>query len=196
MKRRRFVQSTLAAGLITSPVGKVLAEQKTLVKTPQDFEGPYYPRGSRHKTNDLIRAKPRSKVLYFRGNVANIRGEPSPGALVDIWQTDRLGRYNHPRDSSPGARWDDFLYWGEATTDQKGDFQFRTYVPGAYAPRPAHIHYKVWSNRQLLLTSQIYFAELGGTKGQSKLPRFGDLQTARLVEIGDGALETNFQVVV
>lgn len=196
MKRRQFVHSTLTAGLVATSLGRVVAETPTLAKTPWDYEGPYYPKGPRHRANDLIRAKPRDQVLQFRGRVVNTAGQSVPNALIDLWQTDRLGRYKHPGDQSPGPRWDDFLYWGESTTNEDGHFEFRTYVPGAYGGRPAHIHYKVWANQQLLLTSQVYFAELGGTKGKSRFPQDGERQTTHLTEMKDGTLETDFQVVV
>jgi protocatechuate 3,4-dioxygenase beta subunit len=196
MKRRRFVQTSVAAGLAASPLGRVLGEEELLPRTPSDFEGPYYPVGPRNRSNDLVLAEPREKVLHLRGRVVDVRGNPLHAALVDIWHTDPLGRYRHPRDRSAGERWDDFLYWGEATTDADGRFSFRTYVPGAYEPRPAHIHYKVWEDRTELLTSQIYFAELGGTRGKSRLPERSSLQTVRLEPLGDASLQAVLQIVI
>ena len=196
MKRRRFVQSTVAAGLIASPIAQALADGQKLDKTPADFEGPFYPEGSRNKSNDFILGAPRSKVLHFRGQVVDVHGHAKLGALVDIWHTDPLGRYKHTKDDSPGDRWDDFQYWGEAIADHGGGFEFRTYVPGAYNPRPAHIHFKIWDNRRLLLTSQAYFTELGGTRGKSKSPRFSDLQTVSLKDAGNDELKTWLKVVV
>lgn len=196
MKRRSFVQSTVAAGLLASPIAQALRDGQKLDKTPSDFEGPFYPEGPRNESNDLILGAPRSKVLHFRGRVVDVRGQPKSGALVDIWHTDPLGRYKHTKDDSPGDRWDDFRYWGEAVVDQEGGFEFRTYVPGAYNPRPAHIHFKIWENRRLLLTSQTYFAELGGSQGKSRSPRYSDLQTVSLKDIGDNELHSYLQVVI
>lgn len=196
MKRRQFVQSTVATGLVASPLGRLLGAEKTLRRTPRDYEGPYYPVGSRNRTNDLIVAAPRQEVLHLHGRVVDVQGNPLSDAVVDLWQTDPLGRYKHPRDRSAGERWPDFLYWGETTTDSGGEFRFRTYVPGAYAPRPAHIHYKVWQNRTELLTSQIYFAELGGAKGASRMPEQSELQTVRLQPTADSAVNASLQIVV
>lgn len=196
MKRRSFVQSTVAAGLLASPIAQALTDGQKLDKTPSDFEGPFYPEGPRNESNDLILGAPRSKVLHFRGRVVDVRGQPKSGALVDIWHTDPLGRYKHTKDDSPGDRWDNFRYWGEALVDDEGGFEFRTYVPGAYNPRPAHIHFKIWENRRLLLTSQAYFVELGGTQGKSRSPRYSDLQTVSLKDTGDDELQSYLQVVI
>lgn len=195
MRRRRFLQSTAAIGLAATPLGHALGADGTLKRTPRDYEGPYYPVGPRNNTNDLIIGEPRDKVLALRGQVVDIHGKPFKGVLVDIWHTDPLGRYKHPRDSSSGERWDDFLYWGEALADDSGIFEFRTYVPGAYARRPAHIHYKVWHDRKRLLTSQIYFKDLGGARDASRTPSLSDLQTVTLEPHADG-LKSFLQVVI
>lgn len=196
MKRRRFVQSAAAAGLMATPLRGLLAAGETLPRTPRDYQGPYYPRGPRNETSDLILGEPRQAVLHLGGRVVDVHGEPLESVVVDIWQTDALGRYKHPRDRSEGERWDDFLYWGESQTDASGAFGFRTYVPGAYAPRPAHIHYKVWDGDSELLTSQIYFAGLGGANGHSRSPSLSHLQTVALQERDAGNLEAALTVVI
>lgn len=182
MNRRKLVQAALAAGAITGTAGLTGAE---LPRTPRDFAGPFYPRGARNRTSDLIVGEPRADVLQLRGRVTTPAGAPYAGALVDIWQADPNGRYKHPRDDGQDQLLDEFLYWGEAATDEDGAFAFRTYVPGRYSARPAqHIHYKVWLDRQEVLTSQMYFHELGGAKG---LARSGQaaLQTIHLVRAGE-----------
>ncbi|MCH7833763.1 MAG: hypothetical protein IH911_01590, partial [Proteobacteria bacterium] len=80
--------------------------------------------------------------------------------------------------------------------DDEGGFEFRTYVPGAYNPRPAHIHFKIWEDRRLLLTSQAYFVELGGSQGKSRSPRYSDLQIVSLKDTGDDELQSYLQVVI
>ena len=39
-----------------------------------------------------------TSLLPTRGHVLDARGEPVPGAVVEIWQCDAFGRYRHPRD--------------------------------------------------------------------------------------------------
>ncbi len=195
MHRRIFIKRTLAAGIAAVPAARLLASTEMLPKTPPDFEGPFYPVGPRNRVSDLILGEPRDEVLEFSGVVVNVHGDPLPGALVGIWQTDRLGRYQHPRDTSPGERWDDFLYWGESVTRNNGAFEFRTYVPAGYGRRPPHIHYKVWRERQHLLTSQVYFREFGGARGASRFPDRSALQTVAL-EHTNGGVAAMFRIVV
>ncbi len=195
MKRRDFVRSSMIATLAAVPFSRTLAADGALPKTPRDYEGPYYPVDGRNRTNDLITDAAREDVLYFRGRVVDTDGRPIARALVDMWQADPLGRYKHPRDRTPGERWDEFLYWGETFTSVDGEFEFRTYVPGDYGNRPAHIHFKVWRNRQRLLTSQVYFEQTGGARGASRQPASAALQTVSLEPERD-ALSCFLQVVV
>lgn len=196
ISRRLFVRSSIAAGVVMNSFVGARAASGSLSRTPRDYEGPFYPDGPRNRNSDLITGKPRAKVLLLAGQVVNTNGEPLAGALFDFWQTDPLGRYNHPRDSSTGERWSDFLYWGEARTDDSGAFQIRTYVPGAYARRPAHIHFKVWSNRKSMLTSQIYFAELGGPKRAARSKEAATRQTVNLLDLNENEVRGNIQIVV
>ena len=183
MNRRRLVQTAVAAGVLAGTAPLASAER---VRTPRDFTGPFYPRGPRNQTSDLIVGEPRTDVLHFGGRVMTPDGAPYAGALVDIWHADPNGRYKHPRDRGQGELLEEFLYWGEAVTDANGAFAFRTYVPGRYAARPAqHIHYKVWFARKEILTSQVYFDELGGAKGFARSSEAAALQTANLVRKND-----------
>ncbi|MEM7252728.1 MAG: intradiol ring-cleavage dioxygenase [Pseudomonadota bacterium] len=193
MKRREFVQSTLVG---TAAVSGVAPAQTRLSATPSDYEGPFYRRGPRQRESDLIVGAPRAPLLRWIGRLLDRAGKPIVDAHIEIWQTDPLGRYDHPDDSSPGARWTDFRYWGESQSADSGRFRFRTYVPGAYGGRPAHIHFKVWRNDQVTLTSQVYFRQLGGTQGASRHRRGADLQTANLIEVSASEQRIDFDIVL
>lgn len=196
MNRRLFVRAMAAAGVIANAWAPAWADGDALRKTPRDYEGPYYPQGPRNRTNNLIVGNPRDRVLNFSGQVVDTRGVPLKSAMFDFWHADPLGRYLHPRDRSPGERWDDFLYWGETKTDTDGRFNLRTYVPGDYGSRPPHIHFKIWSNKNALLTSQVYFSQLGGPRGASRSRDAEQHQTVQLQDDGDNASRAHFQIVV
>ena len=194
MNRRKVLQSVVSAGVLAS-VPVAAGEERP--KTPRDFTGPFYPRGPRIGASDLIVGEPKADVLHLRGLVLAPDGSPHPGVLVDIWQADPNGRYKHPRDRGQDSLMDEFLYWGEAVTDDSGAFGFRTYVPGSYAARPArHIHYKVWDGDRELLTSQIYFAELGGTRGLARSDEAAALQTVELKSVGDASVAAEIEIVI
>ncbi len=195
MNRRKLVRTAVAAGVLAGAAPFAVAE---LPRTPHDYTGPFYPRGPRNRTNDLIAGKPRTDVLNLAGRVLTPRGSPHAGVVVDIWHADPNGRYKHPRDRGQGELLEEFLYWGESTTTANGAFTFRTYVPGRYAARPAqHIHYKVWTeDREPLLTSQIYFAQLGGAGRYARSDETTELQTADLLRETDTQLRATINIVI
>ena len=180
---------------------KVYAEEQ-FVKTPADYEGPFYP-VTRQKDidNDLVQVKGQSGVaqgdiLHLTGVVVNTGGEPRKGLTIEIWQTDPHGRYKHPGDSTPGERDPNFQYWGATTTGTDGTFFFKTIVPGAYNPRPAHIHYKVLQEGKVILTSQIYFRELNDQTSLPSMTSQIELQTVDLTSTKNGEFEAFFRIVL
>ena len=49
-----------------------------------------------------------------------------------------------------------FQGFGRTKTDRNGQFFFRTIVPTEYPGRTPHIHMKLWSEGQNVLTTQLY----------------------------------------
>ncbi|MEZ4639364.1 MAG: hypothetical protein R2856_31120 [Caldilineaceae bacterium] len=88
-----------------------------------------------------------------------MNGTPVPDVAVEIWQTDAVGVYDHPRDPGTNSRDTSFQFYGTAITDADGWYAFRTIMPGEYEPRPRHIHFKVKQGDATLLTSQFYFSD-------------------------------------
>ena len=177
--------------------------QERFAKTPEDYEGPFYPQTLRQdEDNDLVHVAGRSKpaqgdILNLSGVVLNTKGEPQKNLVIEIWQTDPQGRYHHPGSSTPEQLDPDFQYCGRTRTGAAGSFFFKTLVPAPYYPRPAHIHYKVWQNGKVLLTSQIYFrTSPDTTKIFSATPSAIELQTMELTPVGTGLFEGFFQIVL
>jgi len=205
MKNRAFtfaftVLSTLFFCFVTS----LSFAQDKYTKTPADYEGPFYPViRQQDEDNDLIHvagqlAPAKGDVLNLSGVVLNTKGQPQNGVTVEIWQTDPIGKYKDPRDSTPGKRDPNFQYWGKTITAEDGTFSFKTLVPGGYAPRPAHIHFKVWVAGQLRLTSQIYFQNYPGGSESAKLlqsPEI-DLLTIELKSADENEFAGYFQIVI
>lgn len=203
MKKQKFLNIVLIALLAFSclMVQNTFAEDQ-LIKTPADYEGPFYPVTSQQDIdNDLTQVKGQSgiaagDILNLSGMAVSTGGEPRAGVIIEIWQTDPQGRYKHPGDSTPGERDPYFQYWGAAITDTDGTFFFRTLIPAAYNPRPAHIHYKVLQDGKTILTSQIYFI---GTDEKEKIPSMTsliELQTIDLKPTATGEFEAFFRIVL
>ncbi len=65
-------------------------------------------------------------VLNLEGRVIGIDGRPLAGALVEIWQCDAQGIYDHPRQSGRDRRDQAFQGYGRMMADAEGSYRFRT----------------------------------------------------------------------
>jgi protocatechuate 3,4-dioxygenase alpha subunit len=111
-----------------------------LPPTSQHTIGPFFPRTFFRKgDNDLTRAGPeaaptrRGEAMLLRGRVIHEGGFPCVNMIVEAWQADAGGRFNHPLDPERHLADPDFLGWGRAWTDEEGWYEFRTVLPGGYA---------------------------------------------------------------
>jgi len=161
-----------AAGLVAQRlVGEVPAGQACGEATAPQTSGPYYPARDRPDEDpDLTRVEGQpdratGEIVYVRGKVLDEACRPVAGALVEIWQANSWGRYDHERDAdNPRPLDPNFQSWAEMLTDKDGAFRFKTIKPGAYPAddsgwiRPPHIHFRVSRRGYHELTTQMYFA--------------------------------------
>ena len=103
--------------------------------------------------------------IRIEGGVYDGEGAPVPDALVEIWQANAFGRYNHPGDERDAPLDPEFTGFGRAGTTDDGRFWFETILPGPVAfdregMQAPHIAVTVFG-RGLLhhLFTRIYFAD-------------------------------------
>ena len=86
------------------------------------------------------------------------RGQPIPGARIEIWQVDGLGRYIHSGDAGRGPSDGNFQGFGRAVSEADGGYRFRTIKPVPYPGRTPHIHFAVRAGNFRRLITQMYIA--------------------------------------
>ena len=123
------------------------------------------------------------ETLILYGHVLDRNGQPLSGYVVEIWQVDADGIYDHPGDRNTSGRDMRFQFYGTSLTDENGLFAFRTIFPARYEPRPRHIHFKVKKDVQELLTSQFYFT---GEVTAGQLGAAGEMILLDLNDAQDG----------
>jgi protocatechuate 3,4-dioxygenase beta subunit len=161
-ERRRLLIG-VGAALIAPPL-VTPATSADLVVTPGQTEGPYYPTSlPADRDADLVRVQGRAAqavgtVTHISGRVLDRHGGPVRGALVEIWQCDARGIYNHPEDPGLERRDAAFQGYGRTEVDGAGRYTFRTIRPVAYVGRTPHIHFKVHAPGVGRLTTQMYVA--------------------------------------
>jgi len=155
--------------------------------TPSQVEGPYYPtQKPADRDNDLTRVGPgaaaQGQKLALSGRLVDERNTPIPSARIEIWQTDHRGIYMHPNDPGTANRDRNFQFYGEASTDESGQFSFRTILPGLYGPRPRHLHVKIVPQQGPGLTTQLYFRGDERLSGDGIVRRLGARIEALLLD--------------
>ncbi|MBK7938562.1 MAG: DUF3471 domain-containing protein [Lewinellaceae bacterium] len=180
LPRRRMLQLSLGAtaGLLTTGLGcnnngkKTAETPENCPVTPEQDLGPFYPiTQGEDEDVDLTLVKGRTEraagqIILVRGRILDDRCLPVKNALVEIWSANTHGRYHHERDESPQPLDPNFQGWGEMTTNDAGEYGFKTIKPGAYAfgnpedPtqwRTPHIHFKVSRRGYHEVITQMYF---------------------------------------
>jgi protocatechuate 3,4-dioxygenase beta subunit len=155
----------LVAGAGASLLAFRPAVAAALVATPQQTEGPFYPTSFPADIDNVLvqvrgqSAQAMGTILHLGGRVLDLNGRPLEGALVEIWQSDAQGVYDHPRQPGRERRDQAFQGYGRMLAQADGSYSFRTLRPVAYPGRTPHIHFKVATGTGgLLLTSQFYIA--------------------------------------
>jgi protocatechuate 3,4-dioxygenase alpha subunit len=137
------------------------------VPTPSATVGPFLHIGltEKHSVTQLAAAESKGERVFLRCRVFDAENVPVNDAIIELWQTDNDGRYNHPDDprgaaTSPLV----FMGFGRAATNERGFCEFETIKPGR-VPAPdgklqaPHINVAIYARGILLqLYTRIYFA--------------------------------------
>ena len=117
--------------------------------------------------NVLTRAETQGERIRVEGRVLDGIGTPVRDVLIEIWQANAAGRYNHPADRQPGKALDaSFRGWGRAASDfETGLYTFETIKPGSVVgrngrPMAPHINFWVVARGiNLGLNTRMYFSD-------------------------------------
>ena len=103
----------------------------SLVPTPSQTVGPYLHLGLTWlTTTELARPGARGERIAVAGRVVDGDGAPIPDAMLEVWQANAAGKYDHAEDRCDLAVDPAFKGWGRIPTDMDGNFRFTTVKPG------------------------------------------------------------------
>jgi protocatechuate 3,4-dioxygenase beta subunit len=206
-RRSLLIRTAIVSASVITPRALFAA---TLVPTPGQTEGPFYPvEFPPDMDNDLVRvtgqaAQALGQVIHVSGRVLDTRGQPKPGSVVEIWQCDANGIYRHPRAGGQGRIDHAFQGYGRTQVDDQGRYRFRTIRPVAYPGRTPHIHFAVHVPGQGRLVTQMYIEGEPLNARDGVLNRIRDplARNSVIVPLASGqlseasALQGHFDIVV
>jgi protocatechuate 3,4-dioxygenase, alpha subunit len=150
-----------------------------LKETPSQTAGPYVHIGlipqqagfdifEKNFSNVLTGPETRGERIRIEGRILDGLGAPTKDILVEIWQANAAGRYNHPADRQEDKELDPaFRGWGRTGTDfATGVYTFETIKPGSVVGRHGHKpmapHVNLWLAARGInigLATRMYFSD-------------------------------------
>jgi protocatechuate 3,4-dioxygenase, alpha subunit len=120
----------------------------------------------RNFTNVLCGPKTKGERIRIEGRVIDGSGTPLRDVLLELWQANAAGKYNHPADRQKKALDPTFRGWGRACSDfETGVWAFDTIKPGAVEGRnrrPMAPHVNLWivaRGINIGLNTRMYFSD-------------------------------------
>jgi protocatechuate 3,4-dioxygenase, alpha subunit len=157
------------------------------------------------RRNVLTRPETAGEHIRIEGRVLDGDGVPVPDAMVEIWQANAYGRYNHGADQGPAPLDPAFLGVGRSGTAEDGSYWFETVKPGPVLfggerLQAPHICVTVFS-RGLLnhVVTRLYFEDEPANAGDPVLLRVPDQRRATLLarrEHGGATVIYRFDIVL
>src|SRR3954452_17416060 len=149
------------------PNGPVLKMADKLIPTPSQTVGPFFHLGmDRPQWADLTVGNPSGERIAITGRILDGDGAPVPDAVIEVWQANAAGRYDHPDDDRNDAPLDPGVRaLGRGATDAEGGFRLVTIKPGPVPGRgnalqAPHINVALFARGLLRhLYTRIYFAD-------------------------------------
>lgn len=134
-----------------------------LVPTPSQTIGPFF-HFALSVNGCLAAAGAQGERVSLACRLLDGDGLPVPDAMIELWQADANGRYNHPED--PQGKTTDPAFWGfgRLSTDEHGACAFETIKPGRVpgwgpAMQAPHMNVSIFARGMLKrLVTRIYFA--------------------------------------
>ena len=170
--------------------------------TPSQTVGPFFAILVPERGRLRLRGDGTSGVpVRVDGAVRDGTGAAVPDALIEIWQADAAGRYNHPEDPRRSGPDPAFAGYGRAHTDPAGGFRNETVKPGR-APGPGrlqapHLLVGLFARGLLArLVTRIYFDDEPSNDGDPILTRVPDDRRSTLVASSRGGGLYRFDIAL
>ncbi len=128
-----------------------LNSDPSCIPTFRDDDGPYYQPNSPFREIFVPDDSSLERFVVSGKVVSSDCSTPLSNVVLDVWHADDGGNYS------------DQWYRGRVRTNSTGEYKFTTVLPKGYSEgtsyRSPHIHFKIWDEDVLLVTSKMYLPE-------------------------------------
>ncbi len=158
-------------------------------------------------SNVLVSDATRGERIRIEGQIIDATGTPIRDALVEIWQANKDGRYNHPSDRQAKTIDESFRGWGRTGTDfETGVYHFETIKPGPVTGRSGHRsmapHINLWivaRGINIGLHTRLYFSDEAEANAKDPVLNLIEQEARRATLIAerqqkDGAIIYRFDI--
>jgi protocatechuate 3,4-dioxygenase alpha subunit len=142
-------------------------------------------------SNQLASPGTAGQRIAIEGRVFDGSGTPLRDVLLELWQANAAGRYNHPADTQAKSLDPDFRGWGRACSDfDTGVFRFDTVKPGAVEGRngrPMAPHLNLWivaRGINIGLNTRMYFSDEAAANAKDPVLNLIEWEVRRQTLIG------------
>ena len=135
----------------------------TSLRTPSQTIGPFFSLGLPWLDGPYVVPEGTVGAIWLRGAVLDGEGKPVPDSMVETWQADPDGHFDHPDDPRGGGG--GFRGFGRDCSDPDGRYGIFTVKPGVVpaadgTPQAPHIDVSVFARGLLKrVITRIYFAD-------------------------------------
>lgn len=157
---------------------------------------------------DIAGPNTKGERIRVEGRVFDGTGTPLRDVLIETWQANSQGRYNHPADRQDRALDPDFRGWGRVGSHfETGVYQLNTIKPGIVPGRngrPMAPHINFWivaRGINIGLNTRMYFADEVEANANDPVLKLIELETRRKTliasrETRDGQTVYRFDIVL
>ena len=146
-------------------------------QTPSQTVGPFFHYGllDRGGENRLVNDMTQGQRIIIKGQVTDGNGTPVEDAMIEIWQADADGHFNHPADPNQAEADQHFKGFGRSATVDNGVYSFMTVKPGVVPfadnqKQAPHINIRVFSRGMLTHAyTRLYFADEAEANAQDPI---------------------------
>lgn len=137
----------------------------TLPHTPSQTVGPFFSVGLPWPDGLYAVSEGTPGAIWLRGRILDGRGDPVPDSMVESWQADPNGHFDHADVASAVSGSSGFRGFARCTADEEGRYAILTLKPGVVpapngSPQAPHIDLSVFARGLLKRAiSRFYFAD-------------------------------------